>query len=142
MKAATLYERGNEIIVHSSSETTAGVWVLSAPVLKVEKDDTVGIGRAIRECLGSSSRGVPHPKTFSGLFDPVLALAGVRFFGDFMKSSKCVQAEMHDGMVTLIPTRNEGPHEGFVPLPSRCELTLGSDEKFGLAAITTLSVAT
>lgn len=141
MNAATIYERDGKVFIHASSKTTAGVWVLSAPVLEVQERDPADLGKAIRECLEASGEGVPHPKSFTNLFDPVLALAGVRSFNTFVKSAKCVEVEMDDGVVTLIPTRNEGVEEGFVPLANRTQVELGSDEQLGTAALSALSVA-
>ncbi len=142
MKAATIYERSGKVFIHSSSKTSAGVRVLGTPVLSAEKDNPKDIGQAVRECLGSSHVGVPHPKSFANLFEPVLKLAGVKSFNTFMKSAKSVGVEMEDGVVTLIPTRNAGPKDGFFPLPNRSQLVLGSDDELGLAAVAALSVAT
>lgn len=142
MKAATIYERKGKLYVHSSSKTTAGVWVINPPVLAVEKEATGEIGRAIRECLGASREGVPHPKSFTNLFDPVLDLAGVKSFGTFVKSAKCVEVETSgDAAVTLIPTRNEGVDDGFAPLPNKTEVALGSDKALGSAAVGALATA-
>jgi hypothetical protein len=141
MKAATIYERGGKMFIHGSSKTTAGVWVLCAPVLQAENRDARNIGQAVRECLASSRLGVPHPKTFTNLFEPVLKLAGVKSFYAFMNSAKYVGVELEDEVVTLIPTRNGGK-DGFIPLPNRSRVALVSDEELGLAIVSALSVAT
>lgn len=142
MKAATIYERNGKLYVHSSSKTTAGVWLINSPVLAVDKEDAGEIGRSIRECLAASREDVPHPKSFTSLFDPVLDLSGVKSFGTFVKSAKCVEVEMRDGAaVTLIPTRNEGVDDGFAPLPYKTEAPLGSDEALGSAAVAALEMS-
>ena len=142
MKAATIYERKGKLYVHSSSKTTAGVWVINPPVLAVEKEDAGKVGRALKECLAASREGVPHPKSFTNLFDPVLDLAGVKSFGTFMKSAKCIEVETSDdATVTLLPTRNEGVEEGFAPLPTKTETALGSDEALGSAAAAALAMS-
>ncbi|MBB3981764.1 hypothetical protein GGR44_001423 [Sphingobium fontiphilum] len=142
MKAATIYERKGKLYVHSSSKTTAGVWVINPPVLAVEKEDKGEVGRAVRECLAASREGVPHPRSFTNLFDPVLDLAGVKSFGTFVNSAKCVEVETtDDAAVTLIPTRNEGVDDGFAPLPNKMEAALGSDEALGSAAVAALAMA-
>ncbi|WP_432288796.1 hypothetical protein SLT36_30265 (plasmid) [Aminobacter sp. BA135] len=142
MKAATIYERKGKLYVHSSSKTTAGLWVINAPVLALEMEDIGQVGRSIKECLAASREGVPHPVSFTNLFDPVLDLAGVKSFGTFVKSAKCVEIEANDAeTVTLIPTRNEGADGGFVPLPNRTETTLGSDEAMGSAAVAALAMS-
>lgn len=142
MKAATIYERNGKLYVHSSSKTITGVWVINALVLAVDKEDVGEIGRSIRECLAVSREGVPHPKSFTNLFDPVLDLAGVKSFGTFVKSVKCVEVEMSDdGGVTLIPTRNEGVDDGFAPLPNKTEATFGADEALGSTVVAVLAMA-
>jgi hypothetical protein len=142
MKAATLYERKGKLYVHSSSRTTAGVWIINVPPLTVDRARVGDIGRSIRECLEASREGVPHPEVFTNLFDSVLDLAGVKSFATFVKSAKCVEIEMVDGeAVVLIPTRNEGAEDGFVPLPNKMEVPLGSDDALGSAAIAALAIS-
>jgi hypothetical protein len=103
-------------------------------------EDADEVGRSIRECLAASREGVPHPKSFTNLFDPVLDLAGVKSLGTFVKSAKCVEVETSDGaVVTLIPTRNGGVDDGFAPLPNKSEVALGSDEALGSAAVAALA---
>ncbi|MEQ9242324.1 hypothetical protein [Roseovarius indicus] len=142
MRAATIYERKGKLYVHSSSKTTAGVWVINAPVLAVEKEDTSEVGRAVRECLAASREGAPHPKSFTSLFDPVLNLAGVKSFATFVKSAICVEAETSDdAVVMLISTRNEGVDDGFTPLPNKTEAALVADEVLGSAVVATLAMS-
>lgn len=143
MKRATLYERKGKVFVHSSSRTTAGVWIINAPVLAVDVQDLKGIGDAVRKCLAASREGVQHPQSFTKLFDPVLSLAGVKSFNTFVKSAKCVEAEARtDASLTLIPTRNEGADGGFAPLPNTAEAALDSDEAVGAAVAAALSSST
>jgi hypothetical protein len=138
MRAATIYERKGRLYIHSSSQTTAGVWIINAPVLAVDKKDIDEVGRALSECLAASRAGVPHPKSFTNLFGPVLSLAGVKSLSTFVKSARCVEVETSDGAtVTLIPTRNV--HDGFAPLSIRMEAALGADEALGSAAIAALA---
>ena len=89
---------------------------------------------------GSIPEDVPHPKSFTNLFDPVLDLAGVKSFGTFVKAAKCVEVETNDdATVTLIPTRNEGVDNGFAPLASKMEAALDADEDLGSAAVAALA---
>ncbi len=142
MKATTIYERKGKLYVHSSSQTVSGIWLINAPVLSVNKDEISKLGHSIRECLDASREGVPHPVSFSHLFEPVLALAGVKSFGTFVKSAKCVEVETGDGKtVTLVPTRNLGVDEGFAPLATRMEAPLDQDHALGSAAIAALAMS-
>jgi hypothetical protein len=141
MKCATIYQRGNKIYVHSLSRTTAGVWVINNPVLMVEAENPRRLGESLRECLAASSEGMSHPKSFGGLFDPVLSLAGVKSFNTFVKAAKCVEVELDDQTAILIPTRNEGSEDGFVPLPEKSQIANNENEALGSAAISALALA-
>ena len=141
MKAATIYGRGGKIYVHSLSKTSAGVWVINAPVLAVDGGDVREIGQSLRECLAASSDGVPHPKSFTNLSDPMLSLAGVKSYNTFAKSAKCVEVELNGETATLIPTRNEGVEGGFVPLPEKAQVAGNEGDSLGSAAIAALALA-
>lgn len=143
MKAATIYEREGRLFFHSSSKTDAGVWVINGPFLVADKEHVDEVGRAVRACLEGSSNGVPHPKSFAtNLFEPVLNLAGVKSWGTFVKAAKCVEVETsNDTVATLIPTRNEGAKEGFLPMASKTEATLVSDKALGSAVVAALGVS-
>jgi hypothetical protein len=143
VKAATIYECEGRLFFHSSSRTDAGVWVANGPFLAASKEHVGEVGRAVRACLAGSSNGVPHPKSFAtNLFEPVLNLAGVKSWGTFVKSAKCVEIETtNDTVATLIPTRNEGAKEGFFPLAAKTEATLDSDEALGTAVFAALEAS-
>lgn len=135
MQAATAYKRGSQIFVHSSSRTTAGVWLLSEPVAAVAVDDPEELGRRILEALNASKDQVPHPKSWKNLFDPVLHLAGVKSWSTFVKSAKCVEIEAINGVAKLIPTRNLGADDGFSPLIEKAESCETSPDKLGAALL-------
>jgi hypothetical protein len=143
MRAATIYERDGKVYVHSSSKTTVGLWVMNVPVFSASTDNVAEIGRSIRECLAASREGIPHPKSFpTNLFDPVLDLAGVESYATFVQSTKCVEIESEDDRtVTFVPTRNEGPEEGFAELTNTVEITFGSDNELGSAALAALEMS-
>ena len=141
MKATSIYERNDKLYIHSLSKTTAGFWVINAPIVTASKENFDEIGRSIRECLAASREGVPNPISFTSLFEPVLTLSGVKSFATFVKQAKCVEIEMiNDGAVTLIPTRNGGAEDGFTPLPNRTKIAVGSDDDLGSAAVAALAM--
>ena len=119
MKAATAYLRGEKIFLHSSSKTTAGVWVLSMPVVVVEKGNLGDIGRLILDSLNASQDNVPHPKSWTNIFDPVLQLAGIKSWNAFAKSAKCVEIESDGERIFVIPTKNKGADDGFDPIKEK-----------------------
>lgn len=141
MKAATAYRRGNRIFLHASSKTTAGVWILDQPVAGVAGDDADAVGAAAHASLAGSREGVAHPTAWGALFDPVLALAGVKTFATFIKGAKCVEIEADDDIIRLIPTRNEGIDEGFNPLHDRTQTIAGDDPALGAAVLAALDAA-
>ena len=112
----------------------------------IDGDDLGELGQAVQKCLAASREGVPHPDRFTDLFNPILSLAGVKSFGVFMKSAKCVEVELDAAIVTLIPTRNAGVENGFSPLLDKAK-TLDSEVAdrnhytLGLASATALALA-
>ena len=115
MKKITAYLRNEKVILHASSRTTAGVWILDAPVLEAPSLDPAGLGQLVVETLEGSRQVVPHPVVWKGIFDPVLRLAGVRTPNTFAKTARCVEVESDSGLVTFIPTVNHGSKGGYEP---------------------------
>jgi hypothetical protein len=117
MKSATAYKKGNALYLHSSSKTTAGVWIATPPFVKVEMDSTASAkGEAVIQALNASEEGVPHPTNWNGRIDPLLDLAGVKTWATFMKNAVCVDVESDGEQLKLIPMRNLGPKDGFEPV--------------------------
>lgn len=117
MKSATAYSRRGKIFIHSSSKTKDGVWVLSEPVISIgDVVDSIAVGASVRQCLNGARIGVDHPKSFSGLFSPVLKLAKARSYKEFAREAKCVEIVEDGGVIGFFPTENHGVDEGFVRL--------------------------
>jgi hypothetical protein len=120
MKRATVYLRKARFFVHASSRTTAGVWVLAEPCLSLDEScDNQQLGEAIRDALGGSRSGVPHPRSWTGLVDPLLKQAGVKSWSTFSRTALCVEVEEEEGTVSAIPTMDLGIDAGFEAVPSR-----------------------
>ena len=141
MKKATAYKRDERIFLHASSRTVAGVWILTAPVLVVDQNDPVHLGQAILDVLRASHEGVEHPTSWMGLFDPVLKLAGTGSWGAFAKAAKCVEIEFGTNRISLIPTKNLGPRDGFEPLPAKTEMSPPEGEPLGRALLSAFAAA-
>ncbi len=143
MKLATAYDRGGKLYFHGFSQTTAGVWIFSEPVL-TPADDPEEVGRAIRECLAASRKGVPDPprSEWDALTEPLFTLARATSFDAFAEGAKCVQISMEGEVITLIPLRNDGPREGFIALEEKTQtITPDSDEELGSAILAALAMA-
>lgn len=131
-KRASVHLRKNILYFSSSSQTVLSAWIGSPPYIKAdfsEKDDN--INKIVLDVLNASKQGVPYPKTFNGLFEPVLTLAGVKSYRTFMKGAFCCELEEENGMVTITPTQNEGGN-GFSHL-NDASIKLCSEEKDNIA---------
>lgn len=122
MKGATAYKKSDGIYLHSSSQTSAGVWVATTPFLKVGVDDTpVAEGTAVLAVLNASRVSVPHPKQeeWSGVFAPMLQLAGVKSLKAFEKDAVCCGLEVEEGQLSIIPHRKLGPNQEYEPIAAK-----------------------
>lgn len=119
MKKATAYQREGKVFLHSLSKTTAGIWILSKPVLVQTSIDALSLGQSVLTVLNGSFEEVAHPTSWKGLFDPVLQQAGVKTLSAFMKKCKCVEIESDMSAVSFLPTKNLGSAGGFEPLEAR-----------------------
>ncbi len=113
-RCATIYLRHGDILVHSSSRTTAGVWILSEPCTRLDSDcSNEALGNAVRAALQGSRSDVPHPAVWTGLVQPLLKLAKVKSWETFAKGALSASVEEEAGRISLIPSRNLGAKEGF-----------------------------
>ncbi len=143
MKKATVYQLRGKYLVHASSRTTDGVWIVWEPMLAVQANDAAGeLGLAIEAALDGSRSGVPHPQDWKAVLAPLLALGGVRSWSAFCRSAACVEVEEEGGRVSLLPTRNLGAEGGFEPsLNSEVLTTRDDPERLGALALKALRVA-
>jgi hypothetical protein len=135
MRHVNVYLRKGAILMHASSRTTDGVWILTGVCVKLPADTgDATVGAAVRARLAESQNGVPHPKIWKGLFDPVLEAAGVKSWGVFVRGASSVSIHETSEGLSVQPMRNQGT-DGFrvmkeavfgVPSPS-------SDESIGAA---------
>jgi hypothetical protein len=118
MKSAKAYRRDGKWYIHSDCQTTAGVWIASAPYLASDNDPSA-LGGAILRALEASAIGVPHPTDWGNIFSPVLDLAGVKSWATFVKGASLVGIEANGPKIVLTPHHNQGPKEGFDPLENQ-----------------------
>jgi hypothetical protein len=118
MRLAKLYLRTKDLLINAQSQTTTGAWILSSPVTRLGADcPNDALGAAVRAAIQGSRAGVPHPKVFKGLSDPLYELAKVKDWLTFVKGAKCVSVREDAGTITLTPMRNLGAKEGFQEEP-------------------------
>ena len=124
MKCATAYKRKEKIYFHSSSRTTAGVWIITGPFLSIEDcAQPSDKGDCVKEVLKSSKEGITHPKSWGNLFEPILDIAGVKSWAVFVKSAMSCFIELENDELRFIPNRNLGPREGYKPIRERTLIT-------------------
>ena len=142
MKRVIAYQRKAQVIVFAQSQTTAGVWIMDGAAYAAEIGDVSQIGILIDQALEVSKVDVPHPTSWKGLFDPVLKLAGVKSWSTFVKSAKCVEVELDEDGIWLIPTRNLGADGGFDRIGRHACSAMRSDATdLGQALVRALEIA-
>jgi hypothetical protein len=119
MRRAAAYKRGEQIFLHASCKTTAEVWIVCGPALVADQNDVASLGKAVLDALERSKENVPHPTQWKGIFDPLLRVAGVKSWNAFAKRAKGVEIEFGTNRISLIPTKNLGPKDGFDPLDAK-----------------------
>jgi len=118
MKRATVYLRKHAIYIHSSSATTAGVWVLTSPCVKLERDCSERqIGEQALRALAESKTGLPHPREWGSVLEPLLRLANVKSWSEFARPASCAEIEEEGGRLSVVRTENLGAQEGFRAVP-------------------------
>lgn len=120
-RSASAYLRNGIIYLHSLSKTINGVWVLSKPVIKVDfLNDTDKLSQAVNEVLEGSEIGIAHPTSWSGLFDPMLEVSGIKSKKTFYKGAKVVLIDSSDLTdINFTPTKFLNSSEGFQPIEDK-----------------------
>lgn len=117
MKRVDIYKRDNVMYLHPTSMTTAGIWIATKPYIAIDADtDALSIVSRIRKLLEYSKEYIPHPTTGGNVSEPILKLAGVSSYADFMESAKSCTVEFEYDELQFIPYRNLGARSGFEPI--------------------------
>jgi hypothetical protein len=115
MRAALVYERGEHVYVTSESQTLDEFWIASPPFIVRESADLDDeeLARLVLAALAESEQRVPTPPAATNPLSPVLRLAGVKSFAEFMRGAKAVRASAVDLEIEITPMRNAGARGGF-----------------------------
>lgn len=137
MKRATAYMRKGTIFLHASNMTTAGVWILGAPVLLVDGNDPSRIGNFAFKALDGSRTNIQHPsrEDLGKLFDPILSLANVKSWAAFSEAARCVTIAFEGNRISLIPTKRLGPKHGFAPVQDKTRCSAPVERELGEALL-------
>lgn len=121
-QSAIIYARGDRLYVRTCSVTVDNIGIEDGDckvLSQTESDDK--IGQAVLEALTRSRIGLATPTQWKAVIDPLLRAAGTKTWSTFAKTAKAIIVSQEAGAVselTLVPTRNGGNEEGFVPLVS------------------------
>jgi hypothetical protein len=135
MKAASIYLRRGKFFVDTESRTTAGFWIATGPVRVLNESDSAGVSEALKSALEASTTGVDTPSPGEDLTGPMLAAAGLKSWGSFVKDAKCVGATLADGVITLTPDRKVDELGNYVPISEKARTVRASSSELGSAII-------
>lgn len=115
---ATVYKRGDQFVVASSSLTESGFLVVNGwyRILDAAGATDESLGEATLAALTSSSGEVPDPPRSADPFKSILDALSLKTFNAFAKNSRSVKVTGDVNVLTVTPTRNGGPREGFKQL--------------------------
>lgn len=117
MKLANIFQRAGAFLIHPSSRTTDGVWILESPCVRLRidvSDET--LGQTVLAQLKASRTGVPHPTDWKSVARPLLDAAEVRSWSTFTKGTLSVKVMADGDIVQVTPTANLGARGGFEEL--------------------------
>jgi hypothetical protein len=104
MKHASVYCKKDGWYVRADSQTTIGVYIASAPYLKLAIDASPeDLGKAVQSALEGSQAGVPHPTEWDHIIRPMYELAKVKTWGRFAKDACYVSVEFDGDRFTIKP---------------------------------------
>jgi hypothetical protein len=114
------------LLLNSDSQTIAGVWLDSAPYIRIEKDATPElIIEKLFEVLNSSRIGIPHPTDWSGITKAYVHSMGYKSLKQLYKDAKNCSICCENGNLEFLPTVNDG--RGFAHKPGLI-ITIKSSE--------------
>lgn len=143
---ASLILKGSVFILQPMMRAVSGVLTGGEPVKRLELPvPPAELASAIRETLGHSRSGVPHPDP-STAFErtaPLLKAAKVRSWSALARGARLIEIAENAGAIVFTPTENRGGRKGFLHLPA-LNVTVSkpvNDEDLGEAAIRALELS-
>ena len=117
-RSAIAYFTNNRLIVAPVSRSVGGDALAGAPRWFGRSAKKAIVAQAIAEALAQSADGLPDPDEayWKGRFIPFQDAADVKNFKTFMRDARCVDIDASDDGVTLTPSTNLGPNNGFEPV--------------------------
>lgn len=107
MKCASIHLRSGYFYLASSSRTTTGLWIDTAPFLRLEEGvSDIALGEVILNALNASTHNVAPPHTWEEASAPLLRLAKVKSWRTFMKLNSYASLELDEFYLKIVPHRN------------------------------------
>lgn len=143
-QTASVYKRGNNVIVCANAAVTDGYIIDHEPfVMMQEPVPPADLGRAITEALNQFRTDVPAPKSTDEFLSYFAALAGVESYQIFMQGATHLTIEHAADMLSFMPMENDG--ESFDSIEDETEVAVLSasapHEEIGRRAIQSLGKA-
>jgi len=148
-RLAGIYQRPEVLLVHAHAKTTAGVYLVEQPVVRLSPTaQHEELGAAVRQMLGAFRTGVRHPERseWGPLGKPFLTAAGFRSWRSLENGAKLSSViQKPDGSFTLSVTRNggtRGDKKGFqgFGVPDQHLAAGASDAELGIAVMKALEL--
>lgn len=149
VKACCVYSRADGYFVHAESQTVESVWILQAPVERVQLDaPDAALGAAVRRALARSRTDVAHPSDWMAFrigVNRALNEVGISSVSKLHTGARLVSLRVFASAVCVTPTRNgggSGPDRGFDELAEMVrEIAEGSsDAELGQAVVASVAV--
>jgi hypothetical protein len=136
MQCATIYLTKHAHFLHSASQTTCGVWIAGCPLNKLPLEvSQADLKRSLHDALAASKTEVQHPTDWDAVVYPLPEMAGMKSWSQFMRTARCVNIELDEGIIRFVVNTNRGPQEGFIPNGVTYEIPAESDDAAVAAAL-------
>ncbi|MFI0419497.1 hypothetical protein ACH34R_14420 [Spongiactinospora sp. 9N601] len=114
-----VYARNDCIVITASAVTSIGLWLESAPCIRLAPTASDhDLGAAARSILARSGQEIPQPdwKVTPPPGERTAERAGFRSWESLVRGALLVEVERNAEGVVLQPMRNRGPKSGFEAL--------------------------
>jgi hypothetical protein len=120
-QSALAYHLGHRILVHSQSRTPEGLWIATAPFIRLEgTPDPEELGRAVLGALDASVMDHPTPADPKEVTAALVKGAGVRSYAALQRAAALCGITRNTGGCRIVPHHNggtSGDGRGFHELP-------------------------
>jgi hypothetical protein len=140
---ATIYRRGDALIVVGEQELDDGMRVSGPPFIRLSSPAAAEIGVAVAQALGENRTGVVmadeeiHDRSWA----PVLEAAGVASNAEFHRGTAAADVSASGNRIEVVASENLGSDRGFEAFGSPVVLHDPTPEELGEAVVQKLAVA-